>query len=236
MDFTTRTEALLGKGSTEKLNSKKVAVFGLGGVGGYAVEALVRAGIGSITLVDFDTVSVTNINRQIIATTKTIGKKKTDLTVKRVKEINPDINVSKLDIFYNEETQNLFDLSAFDYIVDAIDSVSSKVLLIKNALEKGVKIISSMGTGNKLDPTAFKVDDISKTSYCPLAKAVRRELKKVGITSGVKVVYSTEQREIEFDDDLEKKGKGIVPASVSFVPSVAGLIIGGQVILDLIKD
>jgi len=236
MDFTTRTEALLGKGSTEKLNSKNVAVFGLGGVGGYAVEALVRAGIGSITLVDFDTVSVTNINRQIIATTKTIGKKKTDLTVKRVKEINPDINVSKLDIFYNEGTQDLFDLSAFDYIVDAIDSVSSKVLLIKNALEKGVKIISSMGTGNKLDPTAFKVDDISKTSYCPLAKAVRRELKKVGITSGVKVVYSTEQREPEFDDDLEKKGKGIAPASVSFVPSVAGLIIAGQVILDLIKD
>lgn len=236
MDFTTRTEALLGKGSTEKLNSKNVAVFGLGGVGGYAVEALVRAGIGSITLVDFDTVSVTNINRQIIATAKTIGKKKTDLTVKRVKEINPDINASQFDIFYNEETQDLFDLSAFDYIVDAIDSVSSKVLLIKNALEKGVKIISSMGTGNKLDPTAFKVDDISKTSYCPLAKAVRRELKKVGITSGVKVVYSTEQREIEFDDDAEKKGKGIAPASVSFVPSVAGLIIAGQVILDLIKD
>lgn len=220
----TRTEMMLGTDAIEKLKRSHVAVFGIGGVGGFATEALARAGVGKIDLIDSDTVSLSNINRQIIATTKSIGRYKTEVMRERIKEINPDCEVECHNIFYSEENSGGINLGKYDYVVDAIDSVRAKLYLIESAVAAGVPIISSMGTGNKLDPTRFTVTDISKTHTCPLAKVIRTELKKRGITH-LKVVFS---------DELPKKADGErVPGSISFVPSVAGLIIGGEVIKDI---
>ena len=228
---------LLGKEAVEKLKNSHVAVFGIGGVGGYALEALVRAGIGEIDIIDSDDVAVSNINRQILATTKTVGQKKVDVAEARAKEINPDIKINKYPIFYLPETANLFDFANYDYIIDAIDTVSGKMELIKRANEIGTPIICSMGTGNKLDPSAFEVADIYKTSVCPLAKVMRGLCKKAGIKH-LKVVYSKElpltPHEIE---GAEKKGTlgRTSPASCSFVPPVAGFILAGEVVKDLIS-
>ena len=227
----TRTEAMLGKDALDKLKNSKVAVFGIGGVGGFACEALVRSGIGTIDLIDNDVVSITNINRQIIATTKTVGEYKVDVMAQRIKEINPDAIVNTHKLFYMPETKDAIDLNCYDYIIDAIDTVTGKIELIKNASAQGVKIISSMGTGNKLDPTKFEVADIYKTSVCPLAKVMRRELKNLGIKK-LKVVYSKEEAKKYVAD--ENAGRH-APASNSFVPPVAGFILAGEVIKELIK-
>lgn len=224
-----RTQLLLGKGAMEKLAASRVAVFGLGGVGGYTVEALTRSGVGALDLIDSDKVSLTNLNRQILATYQTIGEYKADVAARRVQEINPECKVAVHKIFYLPETQNEFDFTKFDYIVDAIDTVAGKIAIIENAEKCGVPVISCMGAGNKLDPTAFEVADIYKTSVCPLAKVMRHELKKRGIQK-CKVVYSKEE---PFVKGAEEDGKRI-PASVAFVPSVAGLILAGEVIKDLI--
>lgn len=232
-----RTEMLLGKDAVEKLKNSRVAIFGIGGVGGYALEALVRAGIGEIDIIDSDDVAVSNINRQILATTKTVGQKKVDVAEARAKEINPDIKINKYPIFYLPETADTFDFANYDYIIDAIDTVSGKMELIKRANEIGTPIICSMGTGNKLDPSAFEVADIYKTSVCPLAKVMRGLCKKAGIKH-LKVVYSKElpltPHEIE---GAEKKGTlgRTSPASCSFVPPVAGFILAGEVVKDLIS-
>ncbi len=227
-----RTALLIGEENVEKLKKAHVAVFGIGGVGGYVVEALCRSGVGTLTLIDKDTVSESNINRQIIALSSTVGRLKTEVAAERSKQINPDICVHTKNVFYLPETEKEFDFSTFDYVVDAIDTVSGKLSIIQRSTEVKVPVISSMGTGNKLDPTAFKVADISKTSVCPLARVMRRELKKRGIER-VKVVYSEEEPKDSKAVD-EKSGKTI-PASIAFVPSVAGLIIAGEVIKDLIK-
>lgn len=232
----TRSEFLLGTDGVEKLKHSRVAVFGIGGVGGYVVEALARAGVGELDLIDNDTISLSNINRQIIATHKTIGKSKTDVMKERVLDINPSVKVNTYQFFYNSETADRFDFSKYDYVVDAIDTVTGKLLIIENAEKSGVQVISSMGTGNKLDPTRFEVTDIYKTSVCPLARVMRRELKARGIKK-LKVVYSKEEPvplKISAESEVEKKGSGVAPGSVSFVPSVAGLIIAGEVIKDLI--
>lgn len=229
-DRYTRTEMLLGREGVDKLKGSAVIVFGVGGVGGYTVEALARAGVGHIAVVDSDTVSESNINRQIIATSATVGRKKVDVIEERIHEISPDIKVEKYDIFFENDTKCKIDFTKYDYIVDAIDSVSSKVLLIECANEAGVPVISSMGTGNKLDPTAFRVADISKTKVCPLARAVRTRLRKIGINH-LKVVYSEEEPHVTAAD-----GERLPPASVSFVPGVAGLILAGQIIVDLTAE
>ena len=221
-----RTEMMLGKDAVEKLNSARVAVFGIGGVGGFAVEALARAGVGELHLFDSDEVSVSNINRQIIALHSTVGQKKTEVMRDRISDINPSATVKCFSIFYGEDTADKIDLSIYDYVVDAIDTVRSKILLITRAKEAGVPIISSMGAGNKLDPTRFEVADIYKTSVCPLAKAVRTELKRRGVAS-LKTVYSKEPP-VHSDNTV-----GRTPGSLSFVPSVVGLIIAGEVIKDL---
>ncbi len=221
-----RTEMMLGKEAVERLNSARVAVFGIGGVGGFTVEALARAGIGELHLFDSDRVSVTNINRQIIALHSTIGRLKTEVMKERIADINPEAAVKSYPIFYGEETADSVDLSSYDYVVDAIDSVRSKILLICRAKEAGTPIISSMGAGNKLDPTRFEVADIYKTSVCPLARAVRVELKKRGIDS-LKTVFSAEHP-VHPRDSGES-----APGSLSFVPSVVGLIIAGEVIKDI---
>lgn len=220
-----RTENLIGKENLQKLKNSHVAVFGIGGVGGYVTEALVRAGVGKIDIIDNDTVSESNINRQIIATTKTIGQLKVDVMKKRLLEINPEIQVKTFDILYLPETANIFDFSKYDYIVDAVDNVTAKIQLVLQANESATPIISSMGTGNKLDPTAFMVSDIYKTEVCPLAKVMRTELKKRGVKK-LKVVYSKEK-------PLTNQRP---PASISFVPSVAGLIIASEVIKDIIIE
>ncbi len=270
--FSDRTRIMLGDEGFSKLSHAKVCVFGVGGVGGYAVEALARAGVGEIHLVDSDRVSVSNINRQIIATYNTVGQYKTEAARDRILSINPNCTVKVYNVFYSEETAGEINLSEFDYIIDAIDSVGSKIKLISSAKSQGVPIISSMGAGNKLDPTAFKVADISKTAVCPLAKAVRVGLRKLGINH-LKVVYSEELPAIQRsqgteepkDANTEKLGisdstsenkvalqklpdeeiksdkseftspteKRIPPGSLSFVPSVVGLILAGEVILDL---
>jgi tRNA A37 threonylcarbamoyladenosine dehydratase len=229
-DRYTRTEMLLGREGVDRLKGSAVIVFGVGGVGGYTVEALARAGVGHIAVVDSDAVSESNINRQIIATRATVGRKKVDVIEERIHEISPDISVEKFDVFFESDTKCKIDFTKYDYIVDAIDSVSSKVLLVECANEAGVPIISSMGTGNKLDPTAFRVTDISKTKVCPLARAVRTRLRKIGINH-LKVVYSEEEPHVTAAD-----GERIPPASVSFVPGVAGLILAGQIIVDLTAE
>ena len=229
-----RTEMLIGKDALEKLNKCRVAVFGVGGVGGYAVEALARSGVGTIDVVDSDVVDVTNINRQIIATSKTVGRKKVEVAKERINDINPNCKVNAYDVFYSDETRNLFDFDSYDYVIDAIDSVSSKLDLILACKEHNVPVISSMGAGNKLDPTKFEVDDIYKTSVCPLAKVMRRELKKRGVES-LKVVYSKEEPIASEQTETPSPGKRSVPGSIAFVPSVVGLIAAGEVIKDLIK-
>lgn len=233
-EWFSRTEMLIGKESIERLKQSSVAVFGIGGVGGYVVEALARSGVGSLHLIDNDTISLTNINRQIIATHETIGMQKTAVAKERILSINPACKVFTYDVFYSPETSNEFDFSKFDYIVDAIDTVTGKISLVMQAQEYGTPIISSMGTGNKMDPTKFQVADIYKTSVCPLAKVMRHELKKRGVKK-LKVVYSEEQpimHKSESDENII--GRRSVPASNSFVPPVAGLIIAGEVIKDII--
>ena len=231
-----RTELLIVKEGMERLSNSRVAVFGVGGVGGYTVEALARSGIGELDLIDNDQVALTNLNRQIIATTKTLGRDKVDVAKERVMEINPSAKVNIYKKFYLPETKEEFDFTKYDYVVDAIDTVSGKIALVEQAKEAGVPIISSMGAGNKLDPTAFRVADIYKTSVCPLAKVMRRELKKRGIRK-LKVVYSEEmpivpEKNAEMEQ-AEPTQKRQVPGSVAFVPSVVGLIIAGEVIKDL---
>ena len=219
-----RTEALLGEKAMERLKKARVAVFGIGGVGGHVVDALVRSGVGAVDIVDSDKVCLSNLNRQIIATESSIGKYKVDVMKERILDINPEAVVNVHKCFYLPEMKDEFDFSQYSYVVDAVDTVTAKIQLVMEAAEACVPIISSMGAGNKLDPTAFQVADIYKTSVCPLAKVMRRELKKRGIKK-LKVVYSREQPVV----------KNAVPASVAFVPSVAGLIIAGEVIKDLAK-
>ena len=220
----TRTEMMLGAQAIEKLRSSRVLVVGVGGVGGYVAEALARAGVSTIGVLDSDCVAPSNLNRQIIATRETLGLEKVEAARRRILSINPEAQVLTYPIFYSEQTEEAVELSSFDYVVDAIDSVRSKLLLVKRCTKRGVRIISSMGTGNKLDPTRFKITDISKTHTCPLAKVMRTELRKMGINH-LKVLFS--------DEEPVKTGER-TPGSVSFVPSVAGLIIGGEVIKDLI--
>lgn len=227
-----RTALLIGEEGVEKLKNSRVAVFGVGGVGGYVIEALARSGVGALELIDKDTVSVSNINRQIIALHSTVGRLKTEVMAERVKDINPDCQVSVRNLFYLPETASEFDFSFYDYVVDAIDTVSGKIALIEQAKKANVPVISSMGAGNKLDATAFEVADITKTSVCPLARVMRRELKKRGIEH-LKVVYSKEESLPSSLTD-EESGKAI-PGSIAFVPSVVGLIIAGEVIKDLVK-
>ena len=232
-----RTELVLGKEAIEKLNNSKVAVFGIGGVGSYVVEALARAGVGKFILVDADEVSLTNINRQLIATHKSIGMKKVEVARMRIMDINPDAEVEMIPELFTTESSDFFDESV-DYVVDCIDTITSKIELVMRANKLNVPIISCMGTGNKLDPTRFEVTDINKTSVCPLAKVMRKELKARGIKK-LKVVYSKEEP-VKVDTSYEEESNGqvkkkYIPGSVPFVPSVAGLIIAGEVIKDIIK-
>lgn len=230
-----RTELLIGTEAMERLASARVAVFGVGGVGGYTVEALARSGIGTLDLVDNDTVCLSNLNRQIIATHASVGKYKVDVAKARVKDINPDAVVNVHRTFYLPETAEQFHFSDYDYVVDAIDTVTGKLQLVEQAKAAGTPIICAMGAGNKMDPTAFEVADIAKTSVCPLAKVMRRELKKRGIFH-LKVVYSKEQPLTPLAAPLEEGSKRRqIPGSNAFVPSVAGLIIAGEVIKDLIN-
>lgn len=224
-----RTEMLLGTSGVEKLKSATVAIFGVGGVGGYAAEAIARAGVGIIHLIDSDRVALSNINRQIIATHNTLGMYKTEAMRDRILSINPQCRVICHSIFFDENTKAEFDFTEYDYVVDAIDSLSAKVELISTSHSAGVNIISAMGAGNKLDPTRFEVSDISKTTVCPLARAVRIALRKRGINH-LKVVYSKEDPVVK--NNLDENGNR-VPASISFVPSVMGLIIAGEVIKDI---
>lgn len=224
-----RTEMLLGGEALKKLNNSKVAVFGVGGVGGYVVEALARSGVGNLVLVDKDTVDRTNINRQIIALESTVGHPKVEVAKNRCLDINPDINIEAYQTFYLPDTADQFDFEQYDYIVDAIDTVTGKLQLIERAREAGVPIISSMGAGNKLNPADFQVADIKDTSVCPLAKVMRKELKKRGIDS-LKVVYSKEKPISVPNSSGERK---VAPGSVAFVPSVVGLIIASEVVKDL---
>lgn len=221
-----RTEYLIGKDNLNKLNRAHIAVFGCGGVGSYAIEALARSGIGNLTLIDNDVVDITNINRQLIADTTTIGMPKVEVEKERLLKINPNLNITIYQEFYDATNSDKILNSTFDYIIDAIDSVSSKLYLIEEAYKKNIPIISSMGTGNKLDPTKFEVSDISKTSVCPLAKVIRKELRNRNINH-LKVVYSKEEP-VRFDASDKK-----TPASIAFVPSVAGLILASEVVKDL---
>lgn len=232
-DLFARTRLLLGQDGLDRLAAARVAVFGIGGVGGYAVEALARSGVGALDLVDSDTVDATNLNRQIIATVDAIGRSKVEVAAERVASINPSCVVRAHQCFFLPETADQFDFAAFDYVVDAVDTVSAKIALVEAAFAAGVPIVSSMGAGNKLDPTAFRVADIYETSVDPLARVMRRELRRRGIPS-LKVVYSTEPPLVPADDDMAvKDGTRPAPGSVAFVPSVAGLILGGEVVKDL---
>ena len=242
-----RTELLFGKEAMEKLAHSRVAVFGIGGVGGYVCEALVRSGVGAFDLIDDDKVCLTNLNRQIIATRSTVGKYKTDVMMERMKDINPDVEVQVHKCFFLPENADSFPFADYDYVVDAVDTVTAKISLVMKAQEAGVPIISSMGAGNKLDASAFRVADIYKTKVCPLAKVMRRELKKRGVKK-LKVVYSEEQPTRPLEDmGISCRTNCIcppgakhkcterrdIPGSTAFVPSVAGLIIAGEVIKDL---
>lgn len=227
-----RTKLLLGNASVEKLIKSKVCIFGVGGVGGYVAEGLARCGVGTIDLVDKDIVSRSNINRQIIALEDTIGLYKVDVMKKRILKINPQCNVTAYKLFYLPETENEIDFSKYDYIIDAIDTVSAKISIIENAKKNNVMVISAMGAGNKLDPMKFEISDINQTSVCPLARVMRYELKKRGI-KGVKVCYSKEepQKSNLIDENTNKQ----IPGSISFVPSVCGLLIAKEVVNDLLK-
>lgn len=226
-----RTRTLIGEQNLNKLRAAKVLVFGVGGVGGYVCEALARAGVGTIDIVDKDAVDITNINRQIIATHDTIGQPKVQVCRNRMLSINPSLNCDARECFYLPERAEEFDFSAYDYVVDAVDNVTAKIDIICRSKEAGTPVISSMGTGNKMDPTMFRVTDIEKTKVCPLAKVVRKELKNRGIR-GVKVLYSEEEPVKVTGPDGQTLR---TPASISFVPSAAGLIIAGEVIKDIIK-
>ncbi len=227
-----RTELIYGKEAMERIASAHVAVFGIGGVGGYVVEALARSGVGALDLIDSDKVATSNLNRQIIATRSTIGRFKVDVAAERIADINPDCKVKTFKTFYLPETADLFDFSEYDYVVDAIDTVTGKLTLIENAKAAGVPIISSMGAGNKVNPVAFEVADIYKTSVCPLAKVMRHECKKRGIKS-LKVVYSKEEPRTPLEL-IQEGSRRSIPGSTAFVPSVAGLIIAGEIINDLV--
>jgi len=229
-----RTELLLGADAIEKLRQSRVAVFGVGGVGGYVVEALARAGIGALDLIDNDTVSLSNINRQIIALHSTIGLPKVEAAANRLLDINPELKIVCHKCFYLPETKEQFDFTQYDYVADAIDTVAGKIALAEQANAVGTPIISAMGAGNKLDATAFKVADISKTAVCPLAKVMRKELRQRGINH-LKVVYS-EEPPLTPRPSAENSGKRQTPGSVSFVPSVVGLIMAGEIIKDLVRD
>ena len=229
-----RTGMLLGEQAVERLRCARVAVFGVGGVGGYAVEALARSGVGQLDLIDHDTVSLSNINRQILATHSTVGMRKVDAAKARVLDINPDAVVRTFPVFYTPETADAFDFSQYDYIVDAIDTVTGKLQLVLNAYAAGTPIICCMGTGNKLDASAFRVADISKTSMCPLARIMRKELGKRGIKH-LKVVYSQEEALIPtgWEEEAAALGKRQIPGSVAFVPGAAGLLLAGETVKDI---
>lgn len=227
MEEFARTERLLGEPAMKRLSECRAAVFGIGGVGGHAAEALVRSGIGALDIIDGDEVAESNINRQIIALHSTVGIPKTEAAEKRFLDINPNIRLTKHQLRLSEDTVGQFDFAVFDYVIDAIDDVRAKVLLAVKCQESGTPLISSMGTGNKLDPTGFRVSDIYETSVCPLARAMRHELKRAGVER-LKVVWST-----ELPAAPTKEGERVVPASCAFVPSVAGLIIAGEVIREL---
>ena len=233
-----RTELLIGKTSVEKLHNKRVAIFGIGGVGGYVCEALVRSGIGHFDLIDNDDVSLTNINRQIIATHSTVGRDKVEVMKERMLDINPEVDVTIHKCFFLPDTADSFDFEAYDYVVDAVDTVTAKLALIMKCKEVGTPIISSMGTGNKMDPSRFRIAEINDTTMCPLAKVMRKELKKRGIDS-LKVVFSDE-KPLEPSADVDEveapsDGRRAVPGSSAFCPPVAGLIIASEVVKDLIK-
>lgn len=231
-NFTTRTGLIIGQEGIEKLKNSNVIVFGVGGVGSFAAEAIARAGVGNLTIVDFDDVDVTNINRQLPALHSTVGRDKVDVMKERILDINPDINIKAIKSLYNEETSEELLSEKFDYVVDAIDMVSSKIHLIETCKKKGLEIISSMGMGNKLDPTKIVVTDVHKTTMCPLAKVMRKELRDRKIKK-LKVVFSTEKpRELK---EKIMNGKKVTPGSISFVPSVGGLVIASVVINDLIN-
>lgn len=238
MDPFSRTQLLLGADGIKKLNNARVAVFGLGGVGGYVVEALARSGIGALELIDHDTISLTNLNRQILATHSTIGMDKAEVAKARVLDINPNMEVVARKTFFGPDTIAQFDFSRYSYVVDAIDTVTGKLALVTAAQAAGVPIISSMGTGNKLDPTKFQIADIAKTSVCPLARIMRKECAKRGIRH-LKVLFSTEDPISPAPDATAgeelPEGRRSLPGSVAFVPSVAGLIIAGEVVRDLSK-
>lgn len=227
LNIFSRAELLLGEEALEKLRSARVALFGIGGVGSFAAEALARGGVGHITLVDGDTVSITNINRQLIALHSTVGKEKTAVMAERIADISPETEVETYPVVYGAENRDLLDFSTYDYVIDAIDTVTSKLILIEEAKKAGVPVISCMGTGNKFHPERFEVADISKTSVCPLAKVMRKELKVRGIKN-VKVVYSKE--EPQKPAESPETGKRQIPGSLSFVPPVAGLLLAGEVI------
>jgi len=229
-----RTQLLIGEQAVEKLKASKVAIFGIGGVGSFAAEALGRCGVGELVLIDYDTINTTNINRQIHSTTKTLGRYKVDVMKERLLEINPDIKVTAINKKYNQESSHEILNVDYDYIIDAIDMVTAKINLIVTATRLNIPIVSSMGAGNKLDPTKFEVTDIYKTEMCPLAKVLRHELKKHGVKK-LKVVYSKEKpikATMKMPDNPSKN----VPGSISFVPSVAGLILASVVVNDIIKD
>lgn len=231
-----RTELIFGREATKRLSSSHVAVFGIGGVGGYAAEALARSGIGTLDLIDNDIVCITNLNRQIYALHSTIGKYKVDVAEQRIHDICPVIKVNTHKCFFMPDTSAKFDFSKYDYVIDTIDTVTGKLEIIRRAKESGVPVISAMGAGNKLDPTAFKVADIYDTKVCPLAKAMRHELRKMGINN-VKVVYSEEipVRHAKFaETEMEHTVRRSIPGSNAFVPPAAGLIIAGEVIKDII--
>lgn len=228
-----RSEMLIGENALEKLKSSSVAVFGIGGVGSYVCEALARCAVGNLTLIDNDTVALSNINRQLIALHSTVGRQKTEVMAERIKDINPNVNVTPINMFYTPQNCDFIDLSKFDYVVDAIDTVTAKLDIIQKCKHHGVNIISSMGTGNKLNPSLFSITDISKTHTCPLARVMRKELKERGVHN-LKVLWSPEKAITPArlgDNSLKRQ----TPGSISFVPSVAGLLIAGEVIKDLIN-
>ncbi len=241
MDAFERVKGLIGQDNYNKIKKSSVILFGVGGVGGFVAEALVRSGVGSLTVVDDDTVSVTNINRQIIATVNTVGKLKTDALKERLLTINPDLKLVLINKFVLSENVGEFELNDYDYVIDAVDTVSAKIAVIERAKKANVRVISCMGTGNKLDPLSLKVCDIKNTQNCPLARVMRRELKKREI-SGVKVVYSQEDKikPLGGDDQVKFEEKGtagrVAPQSMIFVPATAGLVIASQVIKDLIGE
>lgn len=233
-EYHIRTEMLLGKGSIERLSKASVLVFGIGGVGGHAIEALARSGVGKLTIVDHDVVTPSNLNRQLVATVKTIGMSKAQAMKERILEVAPECKVIVREEFYLPEQAHLFDLKEYDYVLDAIDTVSAKIDLAVRCEKLGVPLISAMGAGNKTDPTRFEITDIYKTSVCPLAKVMRRELKARGVKH-LKVVYSKEEPVLPYNPESIKEGSRPSPGSCSFVPSVVGLIMAGETVRELCK-